>query len=860
MAPAPDNLSPAGSSQYSSNTMYVGDGTWDATRNDFLLPNLVGLNFDTMRYNGTLPSILFIQFCFNVMDKLADRWICGIGMGNRFAGLPQYHQIIKGHAVIAVITFLFIVPAAIMTARFYGRSPGWALRFHIYLQVLTVLLSTVVFTLGWFAVGPERSLTNPHHGIGLAIYVLILVQAIGGRWIYGREKGRTRRKLPIKLVIHQWLGRAIALLGIAQVPLGLTLYGSPKFTFVLYTLWMTFLLVLYFILSYRALAPIGALLSEGRVDGVVIEEKRRSRFGGILGPLAAGGGAALLLNRLRNRDRSRDRSRSRSRSRVEVIPSRRGSGSFIEEEKFEDRREGGGFVDKLLKGAAVVGAGALAKSWYDRRQRRKEEDYSSVAPDTPSRRNRLRRRNDSELSDSVVEDGLRPGTGPILPGPGNPVAAAAALSAAEPRPITPRPRPARTHSIGSETYSYDSTLSPSRRPQESRGLRNGLLAGLGLGWFAKRMADRRSRKEQDRLDALEEEHRIEEERIARQGNTPGGPRYTGDGFPSGSRRHGRRGSRTQSSDLSSVIDDPHHIRPGGIPPIPASLAAGAAGAALAGQSRSRHDITEQVVMPPPPPDPQGVLHQDIDSGSEQYMSAGGHPHRRHSSRRRREGEAAAAAAVAGAATLAAEEEARRRRSRSRGQSVGHSGGEGVASPPVSVKVKVHGDRDRNVTLRRLTEEEAAAEREARRGGRRNRRRADSLSSLSGTDTATSNRRYRRERREADEIAAEKRAEAGMPPPPAIVPLSPPNPAFAGGRRPKDSAYYSGRPGEAGPSGSGYVAGPPGSVGSPESHGTWSAMSPGSTSRVGSGGEDPAERRRRRRLERNQRTQGTVDYT
>ena len=37
---------------YSSNTMYVGDGTWDASRNDFLLPNLVGLNFETMRYNG----------------------------------------------------------------------------------------------------------------------------------------------------------------------------------------------------------------------------------------------------------------------------------------------------------------------------------------------------------------------------------------------------------------------------------------------------------------------------------------------------------------------------------------------------------------------------------------------------------------------------------------------------------------------------------------------------------------------------------------------------------------------------------------------------------------------------------------
>lgn len=48
------SLSPAGSSQYKSPTMFVGDGTWDSERNSFLLPNLVGLNFETMRYNGML--------------------------------------------------------------------------------------------------------------------------------------------------------------------------------------------------------------------------------------------------------------------------------------------------------------------------------------------------------------------------------------------------------------------------------------------------------------------------------------------------------------------------------------------------------------------------------------------------------------------------------------------------------------------------------------------------------------------------------------------------------------------------------------------------------------------------------------
>jgi len=765
-------------------------------------------------------------------------------MGNRFASLPQYHQIIKGHGVVAVITFLFIVPAAILIAQFYARNPLWALKMHIYLQILTVALSTVVFTLGWFAVGPERSLTNPHHGIGLTIYVLILVQAIGGWWIHKRAKKKIPKKLPVKLVLHQWIGRVIALLGFAQVALGLTLYGSPKFTFILYTLWMTFLLVLFFILCYRALPPLGGFVRGGSIShgGTVIEDKKPSRFGGLLGPLAAGAGAAALL--------SRNRSRSRTR-REEVVPSRRGSGSYFEEEKYEESRKkkSGGMFDTLLKGAAVLGAAGLAKSWYDGRQRRKDDQYDSVAPDTPSRRHR--RHNDSDISEESVEvHRMEEGrtNRPMLPGPSNPVMAAAALSAAEPRPTTPRP-PRRQQSFDSGSYSYDSTMSPSRRPQSSHGLRNGVLAGLGLGWAAKMLKDRKDKKNLERLDREEAEH-IERERIARQGGTPS--RLTGDGYPPSPRRKLRRPQRSQvdSSDLSSVIDDPHGIRPGGIPPIPAALAAGAAGAAAGAaivQSRSRHDITEPVSMPLAPPDPQGILHQE-DSSSEAHMSTGGPPHRRHSSRRRREGEEAAAAAVAGAAALAAEEEARRRRSRSRGG----DNRQDVNSPPVAVKLKVHDDRDRHVTLRRLTEQEAAAEREARRGDRR-RRRADSLSSLSGTDTGTSRRRYRRDEREAEGRAESSAPPPPPPPPPTMAPLNPPNPAFAGGRRPKDSAYYSGRPGE--PSGSGPV--PSGSgVGSHGSHGTLSAMSHSVSDSV-----DPAERRRRRRAERNQRSQtGTVEFS
>jgi hypothetical protein len=124
-------------------------------------------------------------------------------MGNRFRDMAGYHSIIKGHGVVAAITFLGIVPTAIFVARFYHRSGHLALRLHIWLQILTVALATVIFVLGWLAVGPKRALTNPHHGIGLAIYVAILIQATGGWWVHKREKGRERYRAPLKLVVSK---------------------------------------------------------------------------------------------------------------------------------------------------------------------------------------------------------------------------------------------------------------------------------------------------------------------------------------------------------------------------------------------------------------------------------------------------------------------------------------------------------------------------------------------------------------------------------------------------------------------------------------------------------------------------------
>lgn len=132
--------------------------------------------------------------------KASDR--SHLGMANRFRALAEYHVLIKGHGVLAAITFLGVVPAAVMIARFYRPNPRMALRLHIWLQILTLLLSTIIFVLGWMAVGPPRSLTNPHHDIGLTIYVLIWVQVLWGWFSYRREKGKPLRySTPLKIMV-----------------------------------------------------------------------------------------------------------------------------------------------------------------------------------------------------------------------------------------------------------------------------------------------------------------------------------------------------------------------------------------------------------------------------------------------------------------------------------------------------------------------------------------------------------------------------------------------------------------------------------------------------------------------------------
>lgn len=707
---------------------------------------------------------------------------------------------------------------------------------------------------------------------------------------------------------------------------------------------MGFLLFLYFILDYRDKDRreyyAGGHGARSEVTGYT-DEKSESHHHGKkkwLGLAAAGGALAMLRGRKRNRDEERalDRSPSPYRSHaphgteteVTGISHAHGRHDSYHDDKYTDvssRRNtggGGGWMGKLVG----LGAGLLAAKYLKKKHDHRDDEYSAVSTETgPSRVHRPPRGGPAPTESDYTDYTDFTRTDNRRNSKQNPVIASEVESAADDqrrpyRPGTPpRSHAGRRNSRFESTIAsdYSSYVSPSRReePEKKRnsgGAGKGLLAGLGLGWFAKKTVDKRAGKEEDRIRDDEERRREEEERRYEEEERRAGRRnskYTGDGYPSPSRRDSQRrpaamrpaaptditsttGTSLLSDEFSSMEPrghapyDPAPVSGGARPPpapIPVPGGPGAPPTIVPiTPGPSGHPIPGNgpIDMPAMPPDPRGVfypLRPPTDTSSSDLTDV-------NADRRRREAEAAAAAAAASASLLAAQQQAEEDRRRRPGEP--------------SVKVKVQSDRDRNITLRRMTDEDNAARKD---NSNSRRRRGDSVSSSHSESepSGASGRRYRRsDRRESRSSSnqrgrAERAAEArvdpitsnplypaplslntggsGTPrqqashggsslPPNFDDPLSPPNPAFArqGGTRPMGSSG-NGKDRDsppsyaaAGPSGVPNVAGTISSLDSPAQ---WSALSPsGASQNPGGPGvnrqvSSAAERRQRRRFER-----------
>ena len=603
-----------------------------------------------------------------------------------------------------------------------------------------------------------------------------------------------------------------------QIPLGLTLYGSPKVLFILYALAAFTLLVLYFTLVRREKRHSSRDYDSRYGDDpstVTDHRKKKHDSGGWLKAALAGAGLFAVIKKFRGRKKERD---DRAPYAPEVVGSRRHSGSYVDDDKYSYySNRGGRWEDRLLKVAAPIGLGWLVTRGFDRRYRDRNSDVGSYAPapgapvvpgapGTPG-------------APGAYDPRLQPGYDPRAPAgydpqdprnhppiggpfpPGQPMATGPAPMAPgvgpTGMPIYPPQQPNygppgqtlpsehhplnRGHSRDSSySYSYPSAVQERR---ESHGLRNG-LATLGAMGLAKSWVDRWRDRREDR--------RLEDERNARLH----GQHFTGDGRPI-KRHHARSGSMDSESSITSPQRNAGPIHPNtsqGIPPLPAgTYAPGTAGAAAIEAERERErraneslplgGVPRSTTMPIIPPDPQGVLH-DSSSSTDSTSSAAGQARRNSQTiRNTTTSGPAPPPPVFGSPT--------RRGQHQRNESMSPGEDSGVTSPPVSVRVKMHKD-GRHVTLSRLPEQEAARRAQARQQTAQN----ESVSTLSG-EAGPSPRFRRRDAQERQNeeamrverenlAAARNQAQASrlpVPVTPQNLPPPPPIPDSSGGNRP-----------------------------------------------------------------------------
>ena len=464
---------------------------------------------------------------------------------------------------------------------------------------------------------------------------------------------------------------------------------------------------------------------------------RRSRGGRGLGALATAGAAGAGLAALASRNRSHSRSRSRRRGdETTVLSSRPDSRSrvtqsqftesYLSDEKYNDRRKGSTWRDRFLGAGAAAGGIFAFKSLFgkkdkDRRAYTETSTGSDVSYGRPLPQSEVTQTDLSRLEEGRAPDS--PARNQDWRRVEEREAAQAAAMGAS--PLRAGHRPTRSggsiDSFDSRTSFNDHHDSRPLREESSYGVKDGIMTLGAIGFLKHTWNKRRNRKEEARVEELRQQD-MEEEKMARANSNR--RRFTGDGMPP--RRHNGPPSTIYSeTEISGMT--PSVARPNVAPPPMTSSA---------GPSVLR-------------PADNTII---SDSGSEAYVSPGGRSHRRHRN------SAGAAAFADGAAAAAASSGSPSRRRNSRDES--------IASPPVSVKVKMHND-GRHVTLRRLNEEEAAAERDARRRERQRRNRNGSMSSLSQLDGD----RWRR----TEALEAQQAAEMGQavpPPPPASHPGGP----------------------------------------------------------------------------------------
>ena len=324
-----------------------------------------------------------------------------------------------------------------------------------------------------------------------------------------------------------------------QIPLGLTLYGSPKYLFILYALVVFGWALLYFILTYLHRPVIGndGYDSESYVSGPTrtgnADDGRTARSGSHLARNTGLFGAGLAgLTAMRHRSRSKRRNEERSRTGgAHASPSGLGSRhsvAYTEDEKYSshDRpQEKHTWRNRILGAGAGLGAYAGVKRLFSRSKARDEETYvgSYQAP--------------SDVTQSIDRSDIsrvQQGQAPMSPGDPRASKPTRTDGAAFASPGRQRPRSRRSEETSMSDDSDSMESYRGDRPLTGEhGVREG-VATLGvLGYLREKRRERRDKKEQRRVNTLRRHEQTNAEHI----NRANSRRYTDRPTNTDRRRH-----------------------------------------------------------------------------------------------------------------------------------------------------------------------------------------------------------------------------------------------------------------------------------------------------------------------------------
>ncbi|KZO99723.1 hypothetical protein CALVIDRAFT_534149 [Calocera viscosa TUFC12733] len=109
-----------------------------------------------------------------------------------------HDQLEISHATLGSFTAFFLVPGAMITARYMRNSPKWY-RIHWILNTVGMLLITACFVMGVKSINGNQiggTQSDTHHRFGLVTFVMMVAQSAVGLGVHFTKKGDPPPGLP----------------------------------------------------------------------------------------------------------------------------------------------------------------------------------------------------------------------------------------------------------------------------------------------------------------------------------------------------------------------------------------------------------------------------------------------------------------------------------------------------------------------------------------------------------------------------------------------------------------------------------------------------------------------------------------